>query len=178
MSVFVIVMLLRTFLGVWNGPAASLGELAIREAVRRHAVSASMRLVTDKDLEPAPPRAPKPAAETGTGDASTPAQKPAEPTKPPKDEAWWRARMTAAREALDRDRLLLAALDNRVVTLTRDVVNRDDPAQRAQLIKERLRALEDLELMRKQVTADTEAIAAVEEDARREGVPPGWIRLD
>jgi hypothetical protein len=72
----------------------------------------------------------------------------------------------------------LAALDNRVTTLTRDVVNRDDPAQRAVLIKERLRALEELDLMRKQIVADNEAIALIEEEARKAGVPPGWIRFD
>ena len=38
--------------------------------------------------------------------------------------------------------------------------------------EERIRALEELELMRKQLVADAEAIAAVEEDARRAGVPP------
>jgi hypothetical protein len=117
---------------------------------------------------------PKPVPVAGA-DEVKPDEKPVEP---PKDEQWWRARMTTARAALERDKLLLAALDNRVSTLTRDVVNRDDPAQRAVLINERLRALEELDLMRKQVDADTEAIAQVEEDARKAGVPPGWIRFD
>ena len=177
MSVLLIVALIRMFLGVWNAPAASLGEVALREAVRRQSVTASVRSMTDADLGPAPARAPrpKPTATRAVGDTAKPGEKPAEP---PKGEAWWRARMVAARSALERDRVLLAALENRVSTLTRDVVNRDDPAQRALLIAERLRALEELDLMRKQVTADTEAIAAIEEEARREGVPPGWIRLD
>lgn len=178
MSVLVIVMLLKMFLGVWNGPAASLGELALREAVRRQAVNASLgnspRKVSDADLGPAPARVPKPAAVPETVDPAKP-DKPAEPIK---NETWWRARMVAARSALERDRLLLEALQNRVTILTRDVVNRDDPAQRAVLIKERLRALEELELMRKQLVADAEAIAAIEEEARQAGVPPGWIRLD
>lgn len=177
MSVLVVVMLLEMFLGVWNSPPKSLGELARREAVRRQAVASAVRAVTDADLGPAPERVPRPAPTTIPlpPDPAKPEEKPAEP---PKDEKWWRARMAAARAALERDRLLFSALENRITTLTRDVVNRDDPAQRAVLINERLRALEELELMRKQLAADTEAIAAVEEDARRAGVPPGWIRLD
>ena len=175
MSVLVIVTLLEMFVGVWYGPAANLGELARREAVRRQAVTASARAVTDADIGPPPERAPKPApaVDPAVPDTTKPGEKPVEP---PKDEAWWRARMVAARAALERDKLLFDALQNRVSTLTRDVASRDDPAQRAVLINERIPALEELELMRKQVVADTEAIAAVEEDARRAGVPPGWIR--
>jgi hypothetical protein len=179
-SVLVAVTLLKMFMGVWNSPPASLGEVALREAVRRQAMTASLRKLTDSDIGPAParPAATKPAAGSATvaaEDETKPAEKPAEP---PKDEPWWRSRITAARSALERDKLLVSALENRVSTLTRDVVNRDDPAQRAALIQERLRALEELESMRKQVIADTEAIAAIEEEARRAGIPPGWIRVD
>ena len=177
MSVLVIVALLEMFMGVWNSPPASLGELARREAVRRHAAEVSLRKVSDADLGPAPVRVARPPNVTIplTPEQVKPGEKPAEPAK---DEKWWRTRITAAREALERDKLLLAALDNRVSTLTRDVVNRDDPAQRAALINERLRALDELEMMRKQIIADTEAIALIEEEARQAGVPPGWIRLD
>ena len=176
MSVLVMVMLLRMFMDVWNAPASSLGELARREAVRRQAMNASTRRLTDADIGPAPERVTQKSIPiTPVGDELKPTEKPAEP---PKDEKWWRARITAARAALERDKMLLAALDNRVSTLTRDAVNRDDPAQRAALINERLRALEELDLMRKQVIADTEAIALIEEEARKAGIPPGWIRLD
>jgi len=182
-SVLVIVSLIKMFLGVWNAPASGLAEVALREAVRRQAVTASMRSMTNADIGPAPERpAAKVPADEGpskmgdkTADAAAVA-KPASETVT-KDEAWWRARITQARAALDRDKMLFAALENRVSTLTRDVVNRDDPAQRAALAAERIRTMEELELMRKQIAADTEAIAAIEEEARREGVPPGWIRL-
>jgi len=182
-SILVIVALMELFLGVWNSPPASLGEVALREAVRRRSTPASVRTVTGADLEPAPERTPRPTVPPPAGATeATPAAKPGEkPTLPAEEkeartETWWRSRIGQARAALERDRVLVAALENRVSTLTRDVVNRDDPAQRALLIAERIRALEELELMRKQVVADTEAIAAIEEDARRQGVPPGWLR--
>ena len=177
MSVLVIVALLKMFMGVWDKPPASLGEVALREAVRRQAMSASQKKLTDADIGPAParPAAAKPPV-TGTGAAAEEGKPGERPAEPPKDETWWRARMMAARAALERDKLLVDSLDNRVSTLTRDAVNRDDPAQRAALIQERLRALEELETMRKQVAADTQAIADIEEEARKAGVPPGWIR--
>jgi len=170
-------MLLKMFLGVWNAPPSSLGELALREKVRRQAMIASTRKLTDADIGPAPERPPRPTptAIPLPGDEVKPGEKPAEP---PKDEKWWRARITAARAALERDKLLLAALDNRVSTLTRDVASRDDPAQRAVLINERLRALDELDLMRQLIIADTETIASIEEEARKAGIPPGWIRLN
>lgn len=181
MSTLVIVTLVQMFMGVWNTPPSSLGEVAFREAVRRQSLPKSVRSFTDADLDPAPQReARPPVLATGAAAPAKPGAAAGEKAEgaEKKDEAWWRARMVAARAALERDRLLVASLDNRISTLTRDVVNRDDPAQRAVLIAERVRALEEVEAMRKQVVADTEAIAAIEEEARREGVPPGWIRLD
>jgi hypothetical protein len=179
-SVLVIVALLKMLLGVWEKPAASLGEVALREAVRRQAMNASLRKLTDADIGPAParPPAPKPPATATAGSAAEEGKPGEKPPEPVKDETWWRARITAARAALERDKLLVDALDNRVSTLTRDAVNRDDPVQRAALIQERLRALEELETMRKQVAADTQAIADIEEEARKAGIPPGWIRLN
>ena len=74
------------------------------------------------------------------------------------------------------DRVMVTALESRVAALTTDVTNRDDPAQRAVLMNERVRVLAELDRMRDQVAADVTAIAAIEEDARKSGVPPGWIR--
>src|SRR6266496_2100964 len=47
----------------------------------------------------------------------------------------------AARAALERDQLLLDALQSRINTLTADASARDDPAQRAQLYDQRTRVL-------------------------------------
>lgn len=179
MSVLVIVTLAELFLGVWNRPPASLGELALREAVRRQSAPEAVRSLTDADVGPPPARAPRPAKLPAAAAGDTPTSR----EKPPaavtqKDEAWWRARMAQARLALERDTLLVKALESRAAVLTRDVANRDDPAQRAMLIAERVRVLKEIDLLKQQVIADTEAIAAIEDEARREGVPPGWIRSD
>ena len=84
--------------------------------------------------------------------------------------------MTDARAALERDQLLLEAMQGRVNSLNTEFVNRDDPAQRAQLAELRQRALDEVTRLTKQVASDREAIAAIEDDARKKGIPPGWIR--
>ena len=41
---------------------------------------------------------------------------------------------------------------------------------------ERVRTLAELERMRTQVADGVKAISDIEDEARREGVPPGWLR--
>jgi hypothetical protein len=84
--------------------------------------------------------------------------------------------MAALREQLDRDETYLSAIQNRIDSLTTDFVNRDDPAQRGQIAGDRDKALAELERLRKAVEEDRRAIPALEEEARREGVPAGWLR--
>jgi hypothetical protein len=84
--------------------------------------------------------------------------------------------MARARAALARDQLLAEALQSRVNALTADWSARDDPAQRQQLYDERIRVLEALDRMRERVASGREAIAGIEEEARLESVPPGWLR--
>jgi hypothetical protein len=171
-SVLVIVALVQLMLGAWNAPATSLGEVARREAARRATLPASVRALTNADIGPAPARPAPPAAVPPAADAAVTPPDPAEK----KDEAWWRARITQARTALERDRVMVTALESRVAALTTDVTNRDDPAQRAALMNERVRVLAELDRMRDQVAAGVKAIAAIEDDARKAGVPAGWIR--
>jgi len=165
----------------------SLAQAAFFESVRRALTPAAAQSLTMAGApqaavsaaveEPAaaPPTPPPPAA--GAADATPPAvglERSAE--KDAADEKAWRARMDAAREALDRDQVLLDAMQSRINALTTDVIARDDPAQKALLEKQRLRALDELKRLTAQVAGDQKAIADVEEDARKQGIPPGWIR--
>lgn len=93
-----------------------------------------------------------------------------------KDEAAWRARITAARDALDRSTSFASALQSQVNALTADFVNRDDPVQRAQIEQQRLKAVAELERTQREIEANRKAIAAIEDDARKAGVPAGWLR--
>ena len=91
-------------------------------------------------------------------------------------EAFWRGRMRGLQEQLEREKTLVEALQSRVNALTTDFVNRDDPGQRAAISADRQKALAELDRTQKAVAADTKAIAALDEEARRAGVPPGWLR--
>jgi hypothetical protein len=93
-----------------------------------------------------------------------------------KDEAIWRAAITAARKALERSRVLAEALQSRLNALATDIVNRDDPVQRAQLERERQRAIFELDRTKNEIAEQVKAIASIEEEARKAGVPPGWLR--
>ena len=77
---------------------------------------------------------------------------------------------------LQRDQTYVDALQTRVNSLATDFVNRDDPAQRAVLAKERQTALGELDRLKKQIEATNKAIADLEEEARRANGPPGWLR--
>lgn len=172
-------VLLWWFVTFWNSPPATLGEASIREAVRRHHMPASTRVVTDASLGPArpAPQLPAPAFnETLPPVPPDPASVDKSKGEPVKDAAWWQKRMATAREAVARDRLLVAALESRVAALANDIASRDDPEQRALLMTARQEALTELDRLKKQVDDGVAAIAAIEDEARKAGVPPGWIR--
>lgn len=185
-------LLTATLMLLWLGMPAvsaqqppSLGEIAKREAERRRALKAESKVYTNKDLpksaNPAQPSttAPAPAA---TAEQKAATQKPAEAEpvekdkEEEKDEAWWRKRITAARDALQRTELAADAFQSRINALTTDFVNRDDPYQRAQISIDRQKALNELERMKADMVRIKQQIADIEEEARVAGVPPGWLR--
>lgn len=175
--------LLMMLVAIWNAPPATLGEAAIREAVRRQKMAPSAVTLTNESLGPVPPTAtvplPGPPVIAGDPVVEPPVTVEAKTGVTPevvKDAAWWRARITAAREALTRDRLMRDALQSRISALANDIAGRDDPAQRAQLMAARQQALDELERVRKQIDAGVLAISAIEDEARKAGVPAGWIR--
>jgi hypothetical protein len=158
-----------------SGPPTSLGEVALREALRRQSLPASVESFTNESLGPVPDRAPA-EAETTPPPTGAEAQAGASTTEEVKDETWWRERITTAREAVARDEVLRDALQTRVSALANDIASRDDPAQRAQLMATRQQALAELDRIVKQIAAGVKAIADIEEEARKLGVPPGWLR--
>jgi len=95
---------------------------------------------------------------------------------PSKDEKYWRSRMESAREDLRRNQAFRDALQSRINGLTADFTARDDPYQRAQIADDRQKAIAELERVNKAIDDNNKAIAAVEDEARKAMVPPGWIR--
>jgi len=175
----VVVVALITWL---NATPTSFADAAQREALRRQLTPKTTRQLTNLNLPPSalipiPDATPTPAPGTGTSaDASSATAPGAKPDDAKHDEQWWRDRVASARKTLDDDQNLAIALQNRISSLTTDFVNRDDPAQRARISDERRKATEQLDRMQKQIADDKKAIDALQDDARKLGVPPGWLR--
>ena len=172
-----------------NVNAQSLVEVARQERMRREALArqagpnaAPPKVYGDADLVhrggltvrigDAVPDAPARPAAAGS---EAPAPPPPDAATAG-DEQRWRDRMTAARQALEQAELGAAALQTQVDGLWADFTSRDDPAQRSAIDQERQAALAELDETRAGIDELTRAIVDLRGEARRAGVPPGWLR--
>jgi hypothetical protein len=170
--------------------AQTLGELARREQARKKATPAAKKTYTNDDLKQLPPPAgtpAKPAADASKAADAKAADAKAEPQKvaptdekkaaePAKDEGYWRGRITAAREDIRRNEAFKEALQSRINGLTADFAARDDPYQRAKVADDRQKALAEMARVSEDIEKAKQLIVDIEEEARRAGVPPGWLR--
>jgi hypothetical protein len=172
--------------------AQSLGDVAKQEAERRKTVGTRGKVYTNESLRPEPapsggqPQPAQPvsnAAATATPPAAgatapagpSPGAPEAADAAPPTEDAWTK-RMAGAREALSRSRMFAEALQSRINALSTDFVNRDDPAQRDTIGAERQKALSELDRVKREIVDQEKAITAIQDEARRAGVPAGWVR--
>ena len=162
--------------------AQGLADVARVEQARRKTVPRAGKVYTNEDLRTditasrsvnASPVAPEPSTQVPS--VNLPGGK-AEPPAPEKDQAFWSARINAARAALDRSKVFADALQSRINALTTDFTNRDDPAQRAQIELDRQRTIAESERVKREIAEQTKAIADIQDEARKAGVPPGWLR--
>ncbi len=159
----------------------TLAEVAKAEEARRKGVRKPARVYTNGSLTPDITKggaaAPAPAIpDAGNKSPAAPGTPPAPDAAAVKDQAYWAGRMKAAQAQLERSQILMDSLQSRINALTTDYVNRDDPAQRAKIETDRRAALVELDRVRKDVDDSGKAIKALEDEARRAGVPPGWLR--
>jgi hypothetical protein len=175
--------LLAALLMAWPSIAAaqSLGEVARKEDARRKGVAKPGRVYTNETLRPsdrpADTAAATPAASAAPESqptADAPATEPQADAK--KDEAFWKGRMKQAQDGADRSKTFAEALQSRINALSADFVSRDDPAQRAVIGKNREKAVAELGRVKKEIAAAEQSIREIEEEARRAGVPAGWLR--
>ena len=89
---------------------------------------------------------------------------------------YWAGRQKELTDQLARDQIYAVALQSRINALTTDFVNRDDPAQRTVIAGDRQRSIDELERLKTAIAADKKAIADLQEEARRAGVPAAWLR--
>jgi len=155
----------------------TLADVAKKEEERRKTAPAPAKVYTNKDLSPTPTAAPaSPAAAPAAKPADDKAGKGTTEKEPPKDQEYWSSHMKALQQQLDRDSTFADALQSKINALTTDFSARDDPAQRAVIERERQKSIAEQNRLKKAIEDDKKAIADLQEEARRAGVPPGWLR--
>jgi hypothetical protein len=169
-----------------SASAQSLAEIARREEARRKAMPVPGKVYTNEALQPEPPPspgsvpagAPPAAASDAPAAPGAEAAKPADPAAPgaAASEAEWKKRLADARDALSRAQTFAEAIQTRINVLSADFVNTDDPAKRDVVAVERTKALAELDRLKQEIQTRQKAITGIQEEARRAGVPPGWVR--
>ena len=160
--------------------AQSLADVARKEEERRKEIKRPAKVITNTDLRPGlqPMSAPPPAggdaaADAKAGDKGKDDKGAADPTK---DQKYWTGKKKALNDALDRDSGYAEALQVRINALTADFVNRDDPVQKGKIEQDRIKALGELDRLKKAIIDDKKAMTDLEDEARKAGVPAGWVR--
>jgi len=172
--------------------AQSLGDIAKQEAERRKGIKSSGKVYTNDNVRseptsaaPAAPSTPAPAAPAagdskaraaGAGPATGQPKPGTAPQDDPKTEAYWKKRITAARDSLSRSQTFAEALQTRINALSADFVNRDDPAQRNVIAADRQKASDELVRVKTEIAQFQKAITDIQDEARRANVPAGWVR--
>lgn len=169
--------------------AQSLGDVARREAERRKTVKVPGKTYTNDQLKaeaagvptaaPNAPASPTPATGTPTSAPSPGSSTGSRPGSGPSaaaDEAAWRGRIQATRDAISRSQIFADALQSRINGLSADFTARDDPAQRAVVANERQKSLDELERVKKELQQHSKTLADVQEEGRKAGVPAAWLR--
>jgi hypothetical protein len=67
-------------------------------------------------------------------------------------------------------------MQTRINALSTEFVKRDDQSQRSVIERDRQSALSELTRLKQAVVVGKKGVADLEEEARRAGVPPGWLR--
>ena len=168
-----------------------LADVAKDEEARRKTVRKPAKVYTNSDLRQdatrvaaSAPSVPGVAGANATPGNATPGAAPSNATPanpaaekaPAQDQAYWSGRIKEARSQLARAQIFADSLQSRINALTTEYVNRDDPAQRSKIESDKNTALAELERVKKELETHAKAIKAIEDEARRAGVPAGWLR--
>jgi len=163
--------------------AQSLAAAAKAAEAQRKATNSSGKVYTNDHLKSDPKDASTP--DSGSASATTPPPQPdanadgkakEPPVKEVKDEAYWRDRMKAEREALARAETFAGALQSQINGLYAEFTACQAPPQCNEISARRQKSIAELDRVKKEVAQHTKGVADIQEDARKAGVPAGWVR--
>jgi hypothetical protein len=166
----------------------SLADVARQEQERRKSIKAPSKVLTNEDLTPAPAVTVPPAP--AAADAAKEGASPAETEKaaaaaqdgekkadePVRDQAYWSKRVSELQGAVSRNETFAVALQSRINALANEYTNQGDGVQQNAIAVERQKAIADLDRVNKEIADGRKALVDLQEEARRSGVPPGWLR--
>ena len=162
--------------GVAVSSAQSLADVARTEEVRRQKIAKPSKVYTDEDVQKYVPPTPSAQAAAATVTALDGNGKPigqqAAAEGLPSDEAGWRARLQNARDGMDRNKLLLGALEQQA----RGAARRADTPEGEGPADDNTSRAAEIKRLKGEMDAFRATLANAEEDARKAGVPPGWVR--
>ena len=158
--------------------AQSLADVAKAEEARRKSVKAGAKVYTNEDLGGAPTTGAAPSQAVAAAPGAKPGDAKPEDQKvdPAKTEKYWKDRASTIQQSLSRSKLLLDALQSQVNSLNAEYMNTDDPGQRGLLEARVQRATGELQRVQQDIEKQTKAAADLQEEARKAGVPSGWLR--
>jgi len=188
-AVVVVIAALLSPGGLAPATAQSLAEVARKEQERRQAIKETAKVLTNKDLGAVPAVASPPAAtsapaadgakpaETGNDGAKTDSAKgDAAKTDPAKNQAYWSGLWKELQARIARNETFAVALQSLVNAKQTEYDNAGDGVRQNAIAAERQKAIDDLNRLKKEIEDDKKATTTLQEDARRAGVPPGWLR--
>jgi DNA repair exonuclease SbcCD ATPase subunit len=178
-------------------PAQSLGEVAKKEEEKQEKKKksgkppAKVKVYTDEDLKkaresetgaltvlPENPNleAASSASSTDDDEVVSGEGRPAGGRR--RTEAYWRGRATRLREAVDEADGKVRDLESRISAIRNDMnpVNTQDPNRLQSRDRELREAMDSLDAARREAETARKALADLEEEARRAGAMPGWLR--
>jgi hypothetical protein len=99
------------------------------------------------------------------------------PSQAAAQEVEWRARATALRDAITGAEKSIPEIEDRIAGLRNDrnPTNLMDPNREQHRQAEIAKAQAELESAKAALEASRQALANLEEEARRKGIPPGWL---
>jgi hypothetical protein len=157
--------------------AQSLGTVAKESEAKRKASKSSGKVYTNDSLKSAPaPSQPATAATPAPAAEQTPGTDEKPKSDPGRDEATWRERIKSERDALARSEAFASALQSQINGLYAEFTACQAPTQCKDVSEKRQKSLAELDRVKKEVAAHTKAITDIQEEARRAGVPAGWVR--
>ena len=169
--------------------AQSLADVAKRAEEQRAKAAAEnkapAKVITNSDLKPATPVtavAPSPVADTAADEVKPPAAKDAPgrtpDADPKKTEAYWKRRANELHAQLAADEKAAAPGREQMARLQHniDAIGCFICPARNQLESQLIQMQDDQKRLDAAVAADRAAISAFEEEGRRLGILPGWMR--